>query len=84
MENLRYLLASYDHHKPLYLGCRFRPYSPQGYMSGGAGMVLSREALDRVVKRGLRTTKLCDDGDEGDDDDAKIGNKYSFIVSLKL
>lgn len=43
-------------------------------MSGGAGMVLSREALDRVVKRGLRATNLCDVGDEGDDDDAKIGD----------
>ncbi|XP_026327583.1 glycoprotein-N-acetylgalactosamine 3-beta-galactosyltransferase 1-like [Hyposmocoma kahamanoa] len=73
MENLRYLLSNYDHRKPLYLGCRFRSHTPQGYMSGGAGMVLSRDALDRVVKRGLRATNLCDEGDEGDDDDAKIG-----------
>lgn len=74
MENLRYLLTSFDHRKPLYLGCRFRPYTPQGYMSGGAGMVLSREALDRLVKRGLEATNLCDNGDEGDADDAMIGD----------
>lgn len=76
MENLRYLLTGYDANQPLYLGCRFRPFSPQGYMSGGAGMVLSREALARVVSRGLKTTNLCDNGDEGDDDDAMIGKRF--------
>uniref|UniRef100_A0A4W6CK83 Glycoprotein-N-acetylgalactosamine 3-beta-galactosyltransferase 1 n=1 Tax=Lates calcarifer TaxID=8187 RepID=A0A4W6CK83_LATCA len=40
IENLRYTLSKYDPEKPLYLG----------YMSGGAGYVLSKEALRRFIK----------------------------------
>lgn len=37
VENLRYMLTSFDPKDPIYLGCRFKPYVKQGYMSGGAG-----------------------------------------------
>ncbi|XP_061871314.1 glycoprotein-N-acetylgalactosamine 3-beta-galactosyltransferase 1-A-like [Colius striatus] len=47
--NLRWLLATHPPHRPLYVGKRFRPFVAQGYMSGGAGYVLSREALRRFV-----------------------------------
>ncbi|XP_044027652.1 glycoprotein-N-acetylgalactosamine 3-beta-galactosyltransferase 1 isoform X2 [Siniperca chuatsi] len=50
VENLRYTLSKYDPEKPLYLGRRFTPFISQGYMSGGAGYVLSKEALRRFVK----------------------------------
>lgn len=50
MENLHYVLSQYDPEKPLYLGRRFTPFISQGYMSGGAGYVLSKEALRRFVK----------------------------------
>lgn len=50
VENLRYTLSRYDPEKPLYLGRRFAPFIGQGYMSGGAGYVLSKEALRRFVK----------------------------------
>ncbi|XP_062291457.1 glycoprotein-N-acetylgalactosamine 3-beta-galactosyltransferase 1-like [Scomber scombrus] len=50
MENLRYVLSKYDPEKPLYLGRRFTPFISQGYMSGGAGYVLSKEALRRFIK----------------------------------
>ncbi|KAM7383758.1 hypothetical protein PAMA_011218 [Pampus argenteus] len=50
VENLRYLLSKYDTEKPLYLGRRFSPFIRQGYMSGGAGYVLSKEALRRFIK----------------------------------
>ncbi|KAK6470314.1 glycoprotein-N-acetylgalactosamine 3-beta-galactosyltransferase 1-like [Huso huso] len=53
MENLRRLLSKHDPQDPVYLGRRFSPYLKQGYMSGGAGYVLSREALQRYVG-GLR------------------------------
>ncbi|XP_072226969.1 glycoprotein-N-acetylgalactosamine 3-beta-galactosyltransferase 1 isoform X2 [Leuresthes tenuis] len=49
IENLHYILSKYDPEKPLYLGRRFRPFVSQGYMSGGAGYVLSKEALRRFV-----------------------------------
>lgn len=50
IENLRYTLSCLDPEKPLYLGRRFTPFIRQGYMSGGAGYVLSKEALRRFVK----------------------------------
>jgi len=41
VENLRYMLQAYNTTKPIYFGCKFKPYVRQGYMSGGAGYVLS-------------------------------------------
>ncbi|XP_056154769.1 glycoprotein-N-acetylgalactosamine 3-beta-galactosyltransferase 1 [Lampris incognitus] len=50
VENLRLALSRYDPEKPLYLGRRFTPFIRQGYMSGGAGYVLSKEALRRFIR----------------------------------
>lgn len=50
VENLRHTLSRYDTEEPLYLGRRFAPFVSQGYMSGGAGYVLSKEALRRFVQ----------------------------------
>nr|XP_019946097.1 PREDICTED: glycoprotein-N-acetylgalactosamine 3-beta-galactosyltransferase 1 [Paralichthys olivaceus]XP_019946098.1 PREDICTED: glycoprotein-N-acetylgalactosamine 3-beta-galactosyltransferase 1 [Paralichthys olivaceus] len=50
VENLRYTLSEYDTEKPLYFGRRFAPFISQGYMAGGAGYVLSKEALRRFIK----------------------------------
>lgn len=49
VENLRHTLSKFDTEKPVYLGRRFSPFVPQGYMSGGAGYVLSKEALRRFI-----------------------------------
>ncbi|XP_038626256.1 glycoprotein-N-acetylgalactosamine 3-beta-galactosyltransferase 1 [Tachyglossus aculeatus] len=57
LDNLRRLLARHDPERPLYFGRRFKPYVKQGYMSGGAGYVLSREALRRFV--GAFRTNKC-------------------------
>ncbi|OCT95766.1 glycoprotein-N-acetylgalactosamine 3-beta-galactosyltransferase 1 isoform X1 [Xenopus laevis] len=54
MDNLRWMLSNYTADQPIYFGKRFKPYIKQGYMSGGAGYVLSREALIRFVE-GFRT-----------------------------
>ncbi|XP_064205583.1 glycoprotein-N-acetylgalactosamine 3-beta-galactosyltransferase 1 isoform X1 [Anguilla rostrata] len=56
LDNLRYLLSKYDSDRPIYFGRRFRPFVQQGYMSGGAGYVLSKEALRRFVE-GFRVGK---------------------------
>ncbi|RXN06719.1 glyco -N-acetylgalactosamine 3-beta-galactosyltransferase 1-like protein [Labeo rohita] len=50
VENLRYGLSKHNTEEPLYFGRRFMPFVAQGYMSGGAGYVLSKEALRRFVK----------------------------------
>ena len=58
VENLRYMLQPYNSSDPLYFGCKFKPYVSQGYMSGGAGYVLSKEALKRFVTQGIGKKKL--------------------------
>ncbi|KAJ8354491.1 hypothetical protein SKAU_G00220580 [Synaphobranchus kaupii] len=56
LDNLRYLLSKHDTERPIYFGRRFKPFIAQGYMSGGAGYVLSKEALRRFVE-GFRVGK---------------------------
>ncbi|XP_018013979.1 uncharacterized protein LOC108671005 [Hyalella azteca] len=46
MENLRSLLQLHEPTEPVYFGCNFRKTDNLGYMSGGAGYVLSRAALE--------------------------------------
>lgn len=57
VDNLRWVLANRTPEEPVYFGRRFKPYTKQGYMSGGAGYVLSKEALRRFVE-GFRD-KVC-------------------------
>ncbi|KAM4740829.1 glycoprotein-N-acetylgalactosamine 3-beta-galactosyltransferase 1-B [Anableps anableps] len=57
VDNLRWVLANHTPDEPIYFGRRFKPYTKQGYMSGGAGYVLSREALRRFVE-GFKN-KVC-------------------------
>lgn len=49
LENLRYMLLPVNHTTPIYFGLRFKKFVKQGYMSGGAGYVLSKEAVRRFV-----------------------------------
>ncbi|GAU90490.1 hypothetical protein RvY_02897 [Ramazzottius varieornatus] len=71
VENLRSLLSTYSESQPYYIGCSFRPFTAQGYMSGGAGYALNRLALRRFVENGLRT-KVCRT-DPGGYEDAEMG-----------
>ncbi|XP_072263282.1 glycoprotein-N-acetylgalactosamine 3-beta-galactosyltransferase 1-like [Pyxicephalus adspersus] len=54
VENLRWMLSNYTPDQPIYFGKRFKPFVKQGYMSGGAGYVLSKESLRRFIE-GFRT-----------------------------
>lgn len=67
MENLRYMLYPYKTTDPIYFGCKFKPFVKQGYMSGGAGYVLSREALNRFIEQSLNHTG-CSKKDSGAED----------------
>ncbi|OWF45589.1 glycoprotein-N-acetylgalactosamine 3-beta-galactosyltransferase 1-B-like [Mizuhopecten yessoensis] len=70
LENLRYLLKSHSHEEPVYFGHHFRAQVKQGYHSGGAGYVLSKEALRRLALKG-NDTNLCHKS--GLDEDVEIG-----------
>lgn len=48
------MLQSYDPAEAIWFGCKYHPYVERGYMSGGAGYVLSREALNRFVETGIK------------------------------
>ena len=47
IENLRYLLKDQNSSEPIFFGHKFKPYVKQGYFSGGAGYVLSKNAVIR-------------------------------------
>lgn len=72
VENLRYMLTIYDPKVPIYFGKRFKPFNPQGYMSGGAGYVLSKAALILFVEKALSNGDQCKQSHDGAED-AEIG-----------
>ena len=53
VDNLRSFVADKDPADPVYFGFNFKVNVRQGYMSGGAGYVLSKEAVRRFVLKGL-------------------------------
>ncbi|KAK3790567.1 hypothetical protein RRG08_010614 [Elysia crispata] len=59
MENLRFLLSHFDPAVPGYIGCQFKHFSPQGYMSGGAGYLFNREGLKTLVQKGYNIPARC-------------------------
>ncbi len=71
MENLRKFLEPYNTSEPMHFGCVQAPYVKGGYMSGGSGDVLSKEALTRFVELGVKTDKhanVCRQDDDGSAD----------------
>ncbi|XP_068140286.1 glycoprotein-N-acetylgalactosamine 3-beta-galactosyltransferase 1-like [Drosophila tropicalis] len=62
VENLRYMLYPYSPQTPIYFGFKLKRFIKQGYMSGGAGYVLSREALRRLVEKGLSSYEFYSPG----------------------
>lgn len=70
LENLRYFLSSQNKDDPIYFGHHFKTIVKQGYFSGGAGYVLSKEALRRFGERG-NDSKVC--RQDGGAEDAEFG-----------
>ncbi|XP_072037421.1 glycoprotein-N-acetylgalactosamine 3-beta-galactosyltransferase 1-like [Amphiura filiformis] len=59
VDNLKYFLRDKNSSKAVYYGHHFAPFIKNGYMSGGAGYVLSRYAVETLVKIGLNNQLLC-------------------------
>jgi glycoprotein-N-acetylgalactosamine 3-beta-galactosyltransferase len=72
------MLHAYSPSMPVYFGCKFKPYVKQGYMSGGAGYVLSREALRRFAEQGIHDAHKCKSDDHGIED-MEMGELFSVI-----
>ncbi|KAL4003755.1 Glycoprotein-N-acetylgalactosamine 3-beta-galactosyltransferase 1 domain protein [Acanthocheilonema viteae] len=72
VENLRFMLLAHDPSEPVWFGCKFKPFTKQGYMSGGAGYVLSRAALKKFVTEALPDPNKCKKSEAGAED-AEIG-----------
>lgn len=56
-------------------------YLQSGYMSGGAGYVMSARALDNLIKKGFRNGACKSDGG---DEDVEIGKCLAVHVCFKL
>jgi len=78
VENLRYLLMDKNTSQPVYFGHKFKPYVDQGYFSGGAGYVLSKESLTRLVEGGLHNETICR-SDNGGAEDVEMGKCMSSL-----
>ena len=74
VENLRFMLQSHNTSKPIYFGSKLKSEVHQGRMSGGAGYVLSKEALHRFVTQAItdKTGLLCRT-DDGGAEDVELG-----------
>ncbi|XP_061390588.1 glycoprotein-N-acetylgalactosamine 3-beta-galactosyltransferase 1-like [Musca vetustissima] len=59
MENLRTFLRPYSSYDPLYFGCKLQQHIQQGYMSGGAGYVLSKKSLEKFAKEAYDNDVVC-------------------------
>ena len=66
MENLRFMLSHHDSREPAYMGYHFRFFVLQGYNSGGAGYVLSKQGLKQLVTEGYAKGKCEMDGEVED------------------
>ncbi|KAK4010680.1 hypothetical protein OUZ56_019812 [Daphnia magna] len=72
VENLRYFLSGFNTLKPSYFGNKFKTLVDNGFISGGAGYALSKEATRRFVTIGYHNESLCRK-DHGGAEDVEMG-----------
>ena len=74
MENLRYLLSDQNSSQPVWFGCEFKVIVKDGgYMSGGAGYVLSKESLRRFAREALSNPAKCKTSQDQGYEDVEMG-----------
>lgn len=67
LDNLRVLLSYFNARDPVYLGQNFKYFTKQGFHSGGAGYVISKEAFNRLLF-GVKDGQCKNDGNNEDVD----------------
>jgi len=79
-ENLLYILGEYRAwSQHVYLGHLIQWFIPYGYMSGGAGNVISKPAVRKVIDEGPRFPTNCPK--DGTIKDYDIG-RYSSLTQI--
>jgi len=73
VENLITFLEMKDPEEASYFGCHMKMTVAQGYMSGGAGYLLSRKAVEMLATQGLTNSSICSQSQDGYED-VEIGN----------
>ncbi|XP_036338273.1 glycoprotein-N-acetylgalactosamine 3-beta-galactosyltransferase 1-like [Rhagoletis pomonella] len=81
MENLRAFLYQFSPDAPVYFGCKFHPFVKQGYMSGGAGYVLSRAALRRFAEVASSNNSACSQTQLSEDKEMGICLQNAGVVA---
>uniref|UniRef100_A0A8C4Q528 Glycoprotein-N-acetylgalactosamine 3-beta-galactosyltransferase 1 n=1 Tax=Eptatretus burgeri TaxID=7764 RepID=A0A8C4Q528_EPTBU len=76
VENLKLILSKHNPEKALYFGKHFKMHIKQGYMSGGAGYLLSKQALKRYIC-GVREKKC---NQKSIDEDVEIGRCLEIMA----
>lgn len=66
MDNLRLFLSDKNPKEPVSFGQIFKPYVNYGYLSGGAGYLLSYESLKRLGSKLLQNSSYCPAGSHED------------------
>ena len=66
------MLSAYNTSEPIAFGHKFKKFIKQGFFSGGAGYVLSKEATKRFVEQGLSNSSICRQ-DHGGAEDVEMG-----------
>ncbi|XP_063709751.1 glycoprotein-N-acetylgalactosamine 3-beta-galactosyltransferase 1-like [Culicoides brevitarsis] len=77
MENLRHYLYPYPSDLPLIFGFQFNTH----FVSGGAGYILSREAVKIFIEKAIYDTEKCSQIDGGAED-AEIGHCLYNVANV--